>query len=150
MDTKNFFLMDIVDKIDGANMPLLKQNIEELSDEEMQSLMCISFKNPVVGLLFGFFMGIFGFDRFYKGDTILGVLKIILFVLCVVLFVSGIVILATSGFRDEEQAIALLVCLGLAFLASLIWWFVDLFMVYFGIKKDNFIKIMEAIRVLKS
>ncbi|TQR27809.1 NINE protein [Campylobacter sp. MIT 97-5078] len=147
MDTKNFFLIDMIDKIDEANMPLIKQSIEELNDEDIQSLMCISFKNPIIGLLFGFFMGIFGFDRFYKGDTILGIFKIILFVLCIGLFIVAIIILV--GFRYEDLAIVLFIASGLTLLASLIWWFIDLFMVYFGIKKDNFTKTMKAIHILK-
>jgi hypothetical protein len=80
-------------------------------------------KSPILGLIISILFGFMGFDRFYKGDGGAGVLK----------FVLAVGIARASKTNPDEAAIALA--------ALLLWWLADIFLVYFGIKKDNFKKI---------
>ena len=80
-------------------------------------------KSPILGLIISILFGFIGFDRFYKGDGGAGVLKFVLAV--------G---MARASKTNPDQAVLIL---GLVTL----WWFIDIFLVYFGIKKDNFKKI---------
>lgn len=79
-------------------------------------------KSPILGLIISILFGFIGFDRFYKGDGGAGVLKFVLAV--------G---MARASKTNPDQAVLIL---GLVTL----WWFIDIFLVYFGIKKDNFKK----------
>ncbi|WP_454991559.1 NINE protein [Campylobacter rectus] len=84
-------------------------------------------KSPAIGLVLGLFLGWLGVDSFYKGDIMLGVIKILLCVAPALLFAS-----ATKTNSDAALMVAsVIMC------AGLIWCFADLFLVYIGIKKDN-------------
>ena len=80
-------------------------------------------KSPILGLIISILFGFIGFDRFYKGDGGAGVLKLVL----------AVGMARASKTNPDEAAIALA--------ALLLWWLADIFLVYFGIKKDNFKRI---------
>ena len=103
---KEIALMTLKDKISEEGLLLLsaKDNVD------FSKIILVDFKSPLIGLVLGFFFGVLGVDRFYKGDIFLGIIKI---------FINPL----TLG----------------------IWWLVDLFLVYRGIKKDNFQKILAIL-----
>ena len=84
-------------------------------------------KSPTIGLILGLFLGWLGIDRFYKGDIMLGIFKILLCVAPALLFASA----AKTNSDAELMVASVIMC------AGLIWCFADLFLVYIGIKKDN-------------
>lgn len=54
---------------------ILQGRLEKIPEDKIQSLSFIPLKEPIVGLILGLFFGVFGIDRFYKGDIGLGILK---------------------------------------------------------------------------
>ena len=92
-------------------------------------------KSPGIGLVLGFLFGWLGVDRFYKGDAWLGIFKILLCILPVFLVMGA----AQNGNDDLAGFASLIMC------AGIVWCIADLFLVYMGIKKDNFKKIMASL-----
>ena len=106
-------------KIPSEQVFNLQKTLESVDDSALSALSMIQLKDPIIGLLLGLFFGVFGVDRFYKGDIGLG---IAICVLTLTLF--GLVI-------------------------SAIWVIADLFLVYSGIKKDNLQKITQVLALAK-
>ena len=102
------------DKIPSDSAFTLQSQLENIDEGSAFALSALPLKEPFIGLLLGIFFGIFGIDRFYKGDIGLGAVKLLL-----------------------------------CWLTFGIWWLVDLFLVYRGIKKDNLSKITQALAYAK-
>ena len=121
----NATLMMISDKIPSNSLPLVQDKLKNSSEDKINSIAFLSLKNHILGLVLGLFLGLFGVDRFYKGDIGLGVAKLVLWLvgICTVWIYIGVFILFISW----------------------IWCIVDYFLVWKGIKKDNLNKILNAL-----
>ena len=124
MDT-SVILMTLQDKIPSTSLPLVKEKLEKASEDQISSLAVLPLKSHIIGLVLGWSLGICGADRFYKGDIVLGIAKLALFLVGCITIAIGI------G--------------GLLIFAALIWSFVDLFLVWKGIKQDNLDKILSVL-----
>lgn len=124
MDT-SVILMTLQDKIPSTSLPLVKEKLEKASEDQISSLAVLPLKSHIIGLVFGWSLGICGADRFYKGDIALGIAKLALFLVGCITVSIGI---------GE-----------LLIFAALIWSFVDLFLVWKGIKQDNLDKILSVL-----
>lgn len=71
------FLSQWSDSIPEGSGLMLQSRLEKLDESKVAPLAMISLKSPVVGLILGLFLGGLGIDRFYKGNIILGILKLI-------------------------------------------------------------------------
>lgn len=112
-------------KISTEHKFLLKDKLENASDEQLQNVPLVPLKNPIIGLILGFFFGSFGIDRFYQGNVALGLTKL-------GIFIVGI--------------ITLFIFVGVVILWILyIYVLVDLFFVYKAIQNDNCKKILNAL-----
>ena len=124
MDT-SVILMTLQDKIPSASLPLVKEKLEKASEDQISSLAVLPLKSHIIGLILGWSLGICGADRFYKGDIALGIAK-------PALFLIGVITIN-------------IVIGGLLIFAALIWSFVDLLLVWKGIKQDNLDKILSVL-----
>lgn len=107
-------LSNWTDKVPKDKLLLLQTRLEEVDDSSAVMLSTLNLKDPFIAILLSVFLGYFGIDRFYKGDIVLGILKLLF---------SWI----TFG----------------------IWWVLDWFFVYKGIKEDNLQKILQALLFAK-
>ena len=113
-------------KVSDAHLMIVKNELdraEAVGNMPDLKPLTSQLKSPILGLIISILFGFIGFDRFYKGDGGAGVLK----------FVLAVGMARASKTNPDEAAIALAVLL--------LWWLADIFLVYFGIKKDNFKKI---------
>ncbi len=56
----------------------LKDQLLKLTDEQLEQVEWVKFKDPTILLIISIFLGGLGVDRFILGDTFKGVLKLIL------------------------------------------------------------------------
>ncbi len=108
------FLMINANKFPREGLPILQRRLDELPPDAQYSVMSISYKEPLVAFVLSFFLGTLGFDRFYVGDTGLGIGK-----LCATLLTFGVVggvwwfvdlflIMRSCRMHNYEQAMRLL------------------------------------------
>ena len=125
-------------KVSDTHLMVIKSELDKAEAAGKRpdlTLTAATLKSPMVGLVLGFLFGWLGVDRFYKGDAGLGIFKILLCILPVFLLMSA----AQNGDNDLAGLASLIMC------AGIIWCIADLFLVYMGIKKDNFKKIMISL-----
>lgn len=60
-----------------AQLPYIREKLLALDDSKWIYLQAQDLKDPVVALVISFFVGAWGIDRFYVGDTGLGVAKLL-------------------------------------------------------------------------
>ncbi|EAH8300735.1 NINE protein [Campylobacter fetus] len=117
--------MYMQDKVPSQGLLLLQDKLKVASQEKLQSIALIPLKNPLIGFILGVLFGGFGVDRFYKGDVILGIAKLVLTIIgwMTVLIVIGYIFL----------------------IIVFVWVIADFFLVYKGIKQDNLNKIIQIL-----
>lgn len=67
------------DKIPSESYFMLQKQLESINIDENSAfaLSALPLKEPFLGLILGICLGVFGIDRFYKGDIGLGILKLL-------------------------------------------------------------------------
>ena len=135
----NSTLLLLKGKISDVNLIELKGRLDRMASVGHYNLdltpVLSTLKSPSIGLVLGFLFGWLGVDRFYKGDAGLGIFKILL---CV----ASMFLLTLAAKTNND---GLLMFSSLAVCVGLVWCIADLFLVYTGIKKDNFKKIMASL-----
>ena len=158
MDSVSVFLMSIKGKVPSESIVPLQEKLEKADENALQKLMLVVLKSPIVGIVLSLLFGILGVDRFYKGDLKLGFAKLGLIIISyAILF--GVVIVAASAIENtfmvsSDDVLDMIIeqyllpfALGIiGIVVAYIWWIVDIFLVFFGIKKDNLSKIHSALQ----
>lgn len=137
MNRFEIFSMMLSNKLYIESLLPYKEKIEALDEAKISKLYLVDFKNPIIGLLLGvipaFVLLGLTFDRFYKGNVGLGVIKLVMWV-----FIFMGIILA--GFTEESFVF---VIWGINIVVLFIWNILDFFLVWQGIKRDNLVKIIR-------
>ncbi|EAL5967689.1 TM2 domain-containing protein, partial [Campylobacter coli] len=94
----------------------------------------------MVGLVLSITVGLFGVDRFYKGDILLACIKLAFFI--IPLFATFAAFIALL-YESHSIFIDYFAIFALMFVVASIWKLVDIYLVFVGIKKDNFHKILN-------
>lgn len=128
----NSLMLQWTDKIPNYSVYQVQEELKSLDSTKAGGLYGLSLKSKVVGLVLGLFLGAVGADRFYKGDKKLGIGKLVL----------GL-IYALGAIIGEGGGVVMVA--GAVFFPLVIWVFVDLFLVWKEIPKDNLRIIQQAI-----
>ena len=109
----------------SEQLPSLRQRLSQLDDSQAnQVIAAANIKNPTTALILSIFLGGFGVDRFYIGNTGLGIGKLLTTVLLAV------------------------ITLGLSLSVTWIWVVVDWFLIINATKKANLVAINNALATM--
>lgn len=138
---KDYELIYLKDKVKTKDLIILK---DKSLDENI--LLTLKLKSPKVGLVLSIAFGTLAIDRFYKGDYFLGAIKLFLFLFGYIapIIYTGINSEGNDKFTDENSVIILWFLVSIVIIG--IWHVADWFLVYRGIKDDNFKKILTTIK----
>lgn len=142
MKQDKMILLIFKDKIPEERLFILEEELKK-SQKDLSALYAISLKNPLVGLVLSITVGLFGVDRFYKGDILLACIKLAFFI--IPLFATFAAFAAFIALLYESHSIFIdyFAIFALMFVVASIWKLVDIYLVFVGIKKDNFHKILN-------
>lgn len=173
-DDASLFFMSCKNKIPSDSLFYLKQSLEKASEEQRQKLFFVKIKDPLYGFLFSFILP--GLDRIYKGDVILGAIKLVFVIFSYLGFiisfgdkkigVSVDKIFYPNTSNDPYTRIidkilfhyfpntsydpytpnASEIFFFFLCVVAVIWVLVDYFLVWKGICKDNLKKIFEVLQ----
>lgn len=71
------FLLSKGDQFTPEQLPNIKERLRNVPDDYLMTLNSINFKNPTTAIILSVVLGGYGVDRFYIGDTGLGVGKLL-------------------------------------------------------------------------
>ena len=72
------FMIQNQKNFDAAQMPIIQQQLERMDDSQLTMVSAAGYKDPTTALILSIFFGGLGVDRFYIGDTGMGLLKLLL------------------------------------------------------------------------
>jgi len=73
----DMFIMSNGSNLPEQQIPFIREKLLALDDSKWAALSGIQFKNPTTALILSIFLGVYGIDRFFIGDTGLGVGKLL-------------------------------------------------------------------------
>ena len=73
----DMFLMTYAKYFEAYHLTMIRDQLLKLDDSKMIMLQAVNLKDPVITLVISIVGGTLGIDRFFIGDTGLGVLKLI-------------------------------------------------------------------------
>lgn len=73
----NMFFLSHNDKFPEDQITAIREQLLYLDENKWSAAYSISYKDPLIALLLSLFVGQLGIDRFYVGQTSLGVIKLL-------------------------------------------------------------------------
>ncbi|NJM80272.1 MAG: TM2 domain-containing protein [Flavobacterium sp.] len=73
----DMFMMTNAKFFEGHQLNAVRERLLKLEDEKWPMVQMLQFKDPTTALLISIFAGAYGIDRFYIGDTGMGVGKLL-------------------------------------------------------------------------
>lgn len=75
VSTVNFFMICNQQYFPAATLPSIRQQLLTLDNAKLEDILAIQFYNPSTYLSISMVLGIFGIDRFFLGQKMLGTIK---------------------------------------------------------------------------
>ena len=76
-EQSNMLLMTYSKYFPEENILMLKEKFETIDESKMSLMYSLQFKDPITALILSLVVGGLGMDRFYIGDTGLGIAKLL-------------------------------------------------------------------------
>lgn len=91
---------------DTASLTLLRNQLTNLSPEQEMLVNSTGLKDPTVALIFSLMFGYLGVDRFYNGQILLGLLKLLTAGFCLIwMFIDFFLIMDAVRKRNFDKLI---------------------------------------------
>lgn len=115
----------------------IREQMLKMEDEKWGKVSTVQFRNPTIAMLLSLGCGVYGIDRFYLGNRLLGCLKL----LCTIILIAVIVVI---DFMDTDNLFFVLFMLLLISIVIL-WYFIDIFLVTKKTKELNYNKLLTIL-----
>lgn len=125
----DLFLLNKGGLFPDAQLPLLRDLLTKADEDKWPLFFSASFRNPTTALILSITVGTYGADRFYLGQPLLGIGKLLVTILFFIW-------LLTIEFIDEEGWFIFFTGLAMGPVLVL-WYFIDIFLVSRLAKKQN-------------
>ncbi len=73
----DIYLGSMRENFDTLVLPSIKADLEKIDDDKLMLFQTISYKSPTVSIILSLFLGFLGIDRFYIGNILFGILKLL-------------------------------------------------------------------------
>jgi len=73
----DMFIMSNGKYFESYQLPQIREKLVAASDDRWSTLQILQFKDPTMVLIISIFAGQLGIDRFFIGDTTLGIIKLL-------------------------------------------------------------------------
>ncbi|MDR0484608.1 MAG: TM2 domain-containing protein [Alphaproteobacteria bacterium] len=137
IENKSVLLGIWKDKITAEQLVEVSKSLENIDDTKLENFMLLPLKSPKLAFALSLCFGVVGIDRFYLGDKILGILKALCFLLIFVFAIIMLIMLGSSG-TSTNHVITMIVCIIIFYSITLVWYILDIFLVFRKSKKINF------------
>ena len=77
MENYSIIVSQIIPNITEEMIPSVWSRVKDMDDSKLQTLAGVPMKSPSTTVILACLLGSLGIDRFYLGDTMMGVLKLI-------------------------------------------------------------------------
>ncbi len=112
----------------------IREQMLKMEDEEWRKVSTVQFRNPTIAMLLSLGCGVYGADRFYLGDWLLGCLKL----LSTIILVATIVVIDFMNIDSWFAVLFMVLFIGIVVL----WYFIDIFLVTKKTKELNYNKLL--------
>ena len=99
----------------------IREQMLKMEDEKWDEVSVVQFRNPTIAMLLSLGCGVYGADRFYLGDWLLGSLKL----LCTLIIIAAIVLFDCMNIENWFVVLFMLLFIAIVVL----WYFIDIFLV---------------------
>ena len=99
------------------------EKLKSADDECYDRFLNVPVKNKTTVTLFSVFLGVFGVDRFYLGDYLIGAIKLFINIIVPAIYLS--IVLSLGG---SATTMALMYGIMIWALVINVWWIVDIFL----------------------
>lgn len=127
------------DRLPAAYLSVLRERLSLLDESSLSGLVMLQTKQPIISLLLSIFLGVYGVDRFYMGQTKFGMFKLLTGVLGFLVWYVGQVGVLHGLVTDQAPIFSMALSAG--GVAILIFWLlcvlVDIFLVFGATKRIN-------------
>jgi TM2 domain-containing membrane protein YozV len=121
----------------------ISEALKQIPEEKLPLVVNQDYKNPKVVFWLSLLFGWLAIDRFYIGNIILGLLKLLTGITAgFTIFITPFLILTRYKLKSEQTSVYLFILL------ILIWWFTDLFLIGNAARKSNYKKLNKIIHLL--
>lgn len=136
-DKVDIFILNKSSLFPSALVPYIREQLLRIEEDSWQRISTMQFRDPMIALLLSIGCGVYGVDRFYTGQYLLGFFKLLTTVVFTVIIVIQTVWLI--------KGLAYLILVMMISSIVIFWYFIDIFLITRTTRKLNYNKLLTIL-----